>query len=416
MSDIVLRGAVLPDGAPADVHVTDGVVSAVTPPGTRPAGRAELDLSGWLLGCALVEPHAHLDKVFTYGRVENPGGTLAGAVAGYATVVGEFTTADIRSRARRALRMLAANGVTAVRTHVGCGRLLGLRGVDALVEVREEWAGLIDLQVVAQIGGPESGASWRQHVNVLREAVGAGADVIGGAPSVEEDPRQALDACFTVATEVGVPVDFHVDETADPAAGDLERLVGLAAGVDVPVVASHCVALGSVDRGYAADLAARAAAAGVGVVALPATNLYLQGRGPAHPQVRGLTALEALADAGVVVAAGGDNVCDPFNPVGRLDPLETAALLVTAGHRTVGEAHKMVTDSARRLLRLPPAGPAVGRRADLLAVRAGNLVEAIGLASAERMVFRGGELISATRLDRHGPVHSLPTVESSVIR
>ena len=56
------------------------------------------------------------------------------------------------------------------------------------------------------------------------------------------------------------------------------------------------------DAGRAAELASRAAAARVAVVTLPATNLYLQGRDSVHPQVRGLTALNRLEEAGVLVA------------------------------------------------------------------------------------------------------------------
>lgn len=405
MSNVVLRWASLPDGSLADLFISGGTVTAVTSPGQVTAGEPGLDLSGYLLTSSLVEPHAHLDKVFTFDRVANPAGTLAGAIEGFAQVVGDFTTADIRSRANRALRVLAANGTTSVRTHVGCGRLLGLRGVEALAAVREEWAGIVDVQVVAQIGSPGPELSWPQHAGVLRSAVAAGADVIGGAPSVETEPRQALDACFAVATDLDLPVDFHIDETTDPARTDLERLVELAEQADIPVVASHCVSLGAMDAGRAAELAARAAAARVAVVTLPATNLYLQGRDSAHPQARGLTALDRLEEAGVLVAAGGDNVCDPFNPVGRLDPLETAALLVTAGHRSLAAAHAMVTTAPREALGQPPAGPVVGQRADLLAVAAPSLAESIALAGPQRMVFRAGELISATSLDARGPVH-----------
>ena len=46
---------------------------------------------------------------------------------------------------------------------------------------------------------------------------------------------------------------------------------------------------------------------------------------------RGLTAVRALLDAGVVVAAGADNLQDPFNPLGRACPFETAALMVLDG-------------------------------------------------------------------------------------
>ena len=67
--------------------------------------------------------------------------------------------------------------------------------------------------------------------------------------------------------------------------------------------------------------------------------------------------------------AGADNVRDPFNPVGRSDALETASLLVTAGHLSLAEAVAAVTDGARSVMSLPRAGVSAGARADLLAVR-----------------------------------------------
>src|SRR4051794_41515560 len=83
--------------------------------------------------------------------------------------------------------------------------------------------------------------------------------------------------------------------------------------------------------------------AGIGIISLPITNLYLQGWDSPVATPRGLTALRALLDAGVRVAAGADNVRDPFNPLGRCDPLETAMLLVTAAHLTPAEAIHLVT-------------------------------------------------------------------------
>ena len=59
-----------------------------------------------------------------------------------------------------------------------------------------------------------------------------------------------------------------------------------------------------------------------GVVALPITNLYLQGHdGPGRGQ-RAIAPIGALRAGGVEVCAGADNLRDPFNPLGRADPLK----------------------------------------------------------------------------------------------
>ncbi|WP_182113210.1 MULTISPECIES: amidohydrolase family protein [unclassified Actinotalea] len=401
---MLLTNALLPDGSTVDVEITGDVVTAVRPAGTSGPATSVTDLDGYLLVESLVEPHAHLDKVFTVDRVANPLGTLAGAMAGYEAVLLASDAADIRRRARRALRLLVRNGVTAVRTHLGCGRLLGLRAVEAFAQVREEMAPYVDLEVVAHVGGPAAGVTWGEHVRILRDALAAGADAVGGNPFSEAAPDEAMDACLQVAVDAGCPVDLHVDETTDGSVLTLRRLASLAAQVEVPVTASHAVSLGSLAPALADEVAAEVAAAGLAVVTLPATNLHLQGRG-AHPTPRGLTALDALERAGVSVAAGGDNVRDPFNPVGRLDPFETASLLVTAGHRTLEQAWRMTVPAARAVLRLPQAGPVVGRRADLLAVRAASLGDAIALAPADRLVLRSGRVVSRTTTTTSGPVH-----------
>jgi cytosine deaminase len=181
--------------------------------------------------------------------------------------------------------------------------------------------------------------------------------------------------------------------------GDLARRV---VDVDFPfaVTASHCVSLGMQDPAVVADTIAAVVAAGLRVVTLPLTNLYLMGRGWETSPPRGLTAIRRLLDAGVTVAAGGDNIRDPFNPLGRADPLAIASLLVTAGHVSVTEAYDAVSVNSRAVLGLPPAGVAPGLVADLLAVRAKSLADAVARTPDDRIVIRAGRVIAATETTR----------------
>jgi len=123
--------------------------------------------------------------------------------------------------------------------------------------------------------------------------------------------------------------------------------------------------------------------------------LFLQSRGIATAAPRGLTALDALLDAGANVAAGADNVQDPFNLLGRSDPFETAALMVMAGHRSPETAYDMVSNAARRAMGLAPVNFAVGDPADFVAINAPTLRAAIADAPMSRRTFRGGRLISS---------------------
>lgn len=405
MPPLLLRGSRLPDGDVRDVVLDpdSGLVRQVAPPGLLPSGPDELDLAGYLLLPAPAEPHAHLDKALTWDLADALPGDLASAITAWHAYAARVTEEDVVQRASRTVDELCANGVTAVRTHVdllrdddggGYGGGDPLRGLRALLRLRGQLRGRVRLQIaVLHVDAPDE---------LLHEALDLGADLLGDCPHLSADPAASVERTLRIAAEHHVGVDLHADESLDPGAGDLRLLVhavrerGFVSGI----TASHCVSLGAVEPHEAARTAKEVAAAGIGVVTLPLTNLYLQGRGRPSSTPRGLTALRSLLDAGVPVAAGGDNIRDPFNPVGRADPLETASLLVTAGHLAPDEALHAVTGGARAVLGLPRAGPYEGAVADLLAVRAQTVSEALGASCPERLVFAGGRLVSRTSVVR----------------
>jgi len=102
-------------------------------------------------------------------------------------------------------------------------------------------------------------------------------------------------------------------------------------------------------------------------------------------------------------------VRDPFNPVGRCDHLETASLLVAAGHLAPEDAVDAVTTGARDVMGLPFAGPVAGARADLVAVRAASLGETVAFASADRVVLHRGRVVARTTVATRIAAPSAPT-------
>ena len=185
-----------------------------------------------------------------------------------------------------------------------------------------------------------------------------GVDLGGGCPHLDDDPFGCLEACLDAAADFERPIDLHVDETLDPAVLGLRDFVELVTKTEFPygAAASHCVSLGMQPDVVQAEVSALVAAAGVSVVTLPQTNLFLQGRGRRTGQPRGLTAIDALHRAGATVAAGADNLQDPFNTMGRADVLETAALLVMAAHLSPEDAYGAVSTSAARRDGVAPGG------------------------------------------------------------
>lgn len=404
--DLVLTNATTADGRAVDVSMSDGRIASIEPAGTAAASPSSRDLDGQLLLGAPVEPHAHLDKALSADLVPNPAGDLGGAIEGWLAHRVDLDVADIAGRATRAARMSLANGLTAIRTHVDVGDGIGLRAVEALIQVREALAAEIDIQVVGLVSRPTTGSDGAGNRAALRDAISAGIDVVGGCPHIDPNPSECVDECLTAAAESGLPLDLHMDENLRPDSLDMQYLASrvVETGFAQPVTSSHTVSLGVQPLALQHEISVQLAEANIAVVTLPQTNLYLQGREHPESTPRGLTAIAPLLDAGVVLAAGADNLQDPFNIVGRADPFETAALMVMAGHMDIAKAWHSVTTAARSVMGLEPATVEVGSVADLVAVPAASIREAIASAPAARTVIKAGRVVAQSNVSQEFPL------------
>ena len=108
-----------------------------------------------------------------------------------------------------------------------------------------------------------------------------------------------------------------------------------------------------------------------------------------------LTAVKALRAAGVNVCAGADNLQDPFNPMGRADPLETGSLMVMLAHLLPEQALESIGNNVRMALGLSTLSIAPGSVADLVAIRADSVREALAYGPGQRLVLRNGSIVSA---------------------
>ncbi len=400
----VLRNALLdsPTGTHTnslvDVFITDGQITAISSAGGPvPAGSATEDLHGRLLLPAMAEPHAHLDKALLGDGVPNLTGDLMGAIDAMidASERGHFRYDDTVTRASEALGRMLTNGVTAVRSHADVWDAVGADNVRAIDEARQRFAGLIDVQIVSLMGGPLTGSDGAGNRAALRQALEYGIDVVGGCPALDVDSVGHIRLLLEVASEAGLPIDFHIDETLDPTMLTLRELARQIqkTGFSHPVTASHCVSLAMQSRQNQELIAGEVASAGITVVALPHTNLFLQGRDHHVGMPRAITPVNVLREAGVMVAAGADNVQDPFNPMGRCDPLETAALLAMASHQMPRAAYQMVSNDVRSVLGMPRVHMKLGDPADFVAFDASSVRAAIADAPGRR-TYRAGRLVA----------------------
>lgn len=401
MIDLLLRGArVTGSAGPSTLGVHNGLLVAAD---DMTEARRTIDLGGRLVTPPLVEPHIHLDAVLTEGQPRsNVSGSLFEGIAIWAERVSSLTVLDVLTRAREVLRWELACGVQHVRTHVdACDP--ELRALRALVELREEARGLVDLQIVAF---PQQGIfAYDDGAALMRKAVALGADVVGGIPHYEltrEDGVESVLFTFALAEAHGLRVDIHCDETDDDHSRFVEVMVAetIHRAMSGRVTASHTTAMHSYNAAYAYRLVANIARAGLHMVTNPLDNAVLQGRFDTGPVRRGHTRVKQLQSAGVNVAIGHDSVMDPWYPLGYGDPLQAAFVLAHLGHMSgaeeIAQLLEMITTAPAAVLGVEGHGLSLGSSADLVVFDAPTFADALRLVSPRYLVLRGGRVVAQT--------------------
>ena len=393
---VLFTEAQLADGSVVDVAVTESLISWIGPSGHCPISTSKIfSLLGHVVTNSFVEPHAHLDKAFLADRITNPSGDLMGAIRGLEAVRSTITHNDIVERAMRAVHLMSQNGVTSIRTHADTTISGGLSSVRALLEVKNKCSDFMDVQVAMLLEWPVTGVAGKEHQALARDAISAGIDVVGGCPHLDPDPQGAVEFLLNLAVEAGLPLDLHADENMQSDSSDLEHLADIAIrdNLSHQMNASHCVALSTKSEADIDRIAAKVSAAGITVTALPQTNLFLQERGISTNPARAITPIHWLQRAGVIVAAGADNLQDPFNLVGRGDPLEIGSLLMVSAHVAAATAIQMVSSHAHHVVHGVASCLSVGEPATFVATLAANLRESIAMGPPDRIVVHGGVVL-----------------------
>jgi cytosine deaminase len=393
--DLLLRSCRLPDGRVVDLGCRDGHIVEIGTLAGRPAAR-EIACEGRVVTPGLVDAHIHLDKAWLNDRAPSREGSLAEALRVTAAIKRSFTRDDILARARRTLDMAVRQGTTAMRSHAEVDPIVGLMGFEALSTLKREYAPAIDLQLCAfaQEGILKSPGTEA----LLREALRAGADLVGGVPYIDPDPHRHIDIVFDLAVEFGVDVDFHADFFDEPqhlharyiAAETVRR------GWQGRVALGHMSEMAALPPDEQDALAGTLADAGVSVIVLPATDLYLMGRKDVRSPRRGLAPVKRLLAAGVTVAAATNNVQNAFTPVGTAGlPLMGYLVAVGAHMGTPSELSQvlsMLTTQPARILRIPDHGVTVGSRADLVVWEADRAEQVVSALSPCRLVVKTGRV------------------------
>ena len=395
-ADLVLRGAqLLNRHAPVDIVIQDGIIADVGSAGGLLA-RETIDLGGRVVTPGLVEAHIHLDKAMLDERVVATSGTLDEAIRVTGDAKRGFTVDDIRARARRALDLAVRAGTTAMRTHVEVDPIVGLTGMEAVLPLRDEYRSALDLQVCAFAQEGILKAPGTE--GLLRRALTMGADLVGGCPYNDSDGAEHVRIVFALAVAFGVDADFHVDFADEPEHLHIRNVAAetVRTGWRGRVAVGHLTELAAVPPYRQGELVAEIAAAGIGVIVLPTTDLYLTGRRDEFNVRRGLAPIRRLLDGGVRVALASNNLRNAFTPVGTADLVDLAFVAAVAAHMgTPADRRRLlnaITAHPAAILRLPDYGLDRGCRADLVAWDCEEVDDVVAARPPRTLVVKRGRV------------------------
>ena len=402
MFDLLVKGGILPDGTVADIAIAGDRIAGV---GRIDADAREvIDATGDLVSPPFVDPHFHMDATLSYGlpRV-NASGTLLEGIALWGGLRGIATVDDMVARALTYCDWAASMGLLAIRTHVDTTPD-HLRGVEAMLEVKRQVAGYIDLQLVAF---PQDGLyrTPTGRANVLR-ALDMGVDVVGGIPhferTMDEGAESMRDLC-RIAAERGLRIDVHCDETDDPMSRHVETLAREVTrhGLGARAAGSHLTSMHSMDNYYVSMLLPLIAESGMTAIPNPLINITLQGRHDTFPKRRGLTRVKEMQAHGITVGWGQDCVLDPWYSLGTADMLDVAFMGLHVAQMThpeeMARCFRMVTEDNAAIMGLDGYGLRKGGMASLVILDAGTPTEALRLRAERLAVVSKGKVISRRR-------------------
>ncbi|UXX83458.1 amidohydrolase family protein [Roseovarius pelagicus] len=405
MFDLIIKGGALPDGRVTDIGIRGGKITAIEPLEAE-AGEV-IDATGDLVAPPFVDPHFHLDATLSYGLPRiNASGTLLEGIGLWGELKQIVTQEEMVIRALEYCDWAASLGLLAIRSHVDtCDDTL--KGVEAMLEVREQVKGYIDLQLVAF---PQDGL-YRDptaRANTLR-ALDMGVDVVGGIPHFERTMQDGADSVrelCQIAADRGLMVDLHCDESDDPYSRHIETLAQETHrhGLSGRVAGSHLTSMHSMDNYYVSKLLPLIAEAGVAAIPNPLINIMLQGRHDTFPKRRGLTRVKEMQAHGITVGWGQDCVRDPWYSLGTGDMLDVAFMGLHVAQMSSPEEMRrcfdMVTIQNAQIMGLKDYGLHVGARASLVVLDAGDPIEALRLRAARLCIVSKGKVVSRTpRMD-----------------
>ncbi|GKU85081.1 amidohydrolase family protein [Niallia sp. NCCP-28] len=405
--DLVISNARIPNyDSLMNVAIDKGKIVSVMPACCidNLAAKEIIDAKKSLLLPGLIEPHIHLEKAYMLSLMKEDACSLWDAIRITAELKSQFTKEDIKERSIKVLKNAVLNGVSHLRCHVEVDPILQLKAMEVMLELKESFCHLIDLQIVVF---PQEGIFTQPGTaELMEEALRMGGDIVGGIPYNDRDMEEHINYVFHLAEKYRKPVDFHADFSDNPQDLSILKIAEqtIRRGLQGQVAAGHVTSLGSVLYEHAVEVAKQIAKADLSIITLPATDLYLNGRGDQEKIRRGIAPVQLLLEHGSNVIFGTNNIQNAFTPFGKGDPLDIAWLLAqTAYFGSKQDADmlvEMTTTRAAKALNIQNYGIQEGAQADLVLMEAASVRDCLINRPERKYVWKRGVKVATTNMQQ----------------
>ncbi|GFK21413.1 amidohydrolase family protein [Tetragenococcus halophilus] len=399
--DLLIKNARIEDDRPLqDVAIDDGKITQVAEDIQDKADK-EIEADGRVLVPGFVESHVHLDKALISDRRPNKSGTLQEAITVTAELKPTFTKEDVYDRARRVLDMIVAHGVTAIRSHAEFDPAQGFTGFDTILDLKEEYKNLVDIQVVAF---PQEGIFKAPGTEkMMHEAMEKGADVVGGIPYNDAPANEHIDLIFEIAKKYDKDIDLHQDFSDEADNISIEYLCKktIEEGYQGRVTVGHFTAMHALPDEKLYPIIELMKEANIHVISLPPTDLHLGARHDEYNVRRAITPIRKFRDSGLNVSISTNNIRNAFTPYGNGDILQSAMLAIPTAH--LGGADDivtvlpMITTNPAKAIGLEKYGIEKGNKADVVLLDTKVVKNAIIDIPTRLYVIKNGRITVETK-------------------
>jgi len=404
--DLIVENAnILHGPSSASIGITGGTIERITADNISDSASNRINAAGRLVTPTYVNPHIHLDQVFTADDYPNESGTFQEAFDTNRGIKESYTVEGITDRVGEALEVAALHGNTVMRGFADVDGHAGLTGVEALLDCAEEYNELVDMQVCAFA---QEGLGEHLHPEgeeLLREGIELGADIVGGIPWIEHtqsDMEDHVDTVFDIAMNHDADIHFLVDDTDTPTSRSLEYVAikTLRENYEGRVTCSHARALAAYDDYHAERVIDLVSQADIHILSNAHIVMFLGAHRDMQPLRRGTTRVSELLNNGVNVAIAQDDASDMWYPFGINDMLELGWFMCHAAQFSsvseIDTAYEMITTRAAQSMGIDSHDIAEGTAANLVILEADSVIEAFRTRADKRYVIKDGMVLAET--------------------